>query len=108
MSRYEFIAAEKANFPVRRMCNDSVAELDRLGFVRSMSRKGNCRDNAVAESFFSTLEHECIQGRVFSDLEHARSVFTDYFDNPVRLHSTNGFKSPIIRELDFLSQPQAA
>ncbi len=75
-----------------------------------MSRKGNCWDNAVAESFFSTLEHECIQGRVFSDLEHARSVFTDYFDNynPVRLHSTNGFKSPIILELDFLSQPQAA
>jgi transposase InsO family protein len=91
--------------------DDYVAELDRLGFVRSMSRKGNCWDNAVAESFFSTLEHECIQRRVFADIEHARSILVDYFDNfynPVRLHSTNGFKSPIVRELDFLSQPQAA
>lgn len=91
--------------------DDYVAELARLGFVRSMSRKGNCWDNAVAESFFSTLEHESIQGRVFADIEHARSVLADYFDNfynPVRLHSTNGFKSPFVRELDFLSQPQAA
>ena len=88
-----------------------VAELDRLGFVRSMSRKGNCWDNAVAESFFSTLEHECIQGRILADIQHARSVLIDYLDdfyNPVRLHSTNGFKSPIVCELHFLSQPQAA
>jgi hypothetical protein len=38
-------------------------------------------------------------------------VLADYIDNfynPVRLHSTNGFKSPIVCELDFLSQPQAA
>lgn len=91
--------------------SEYVTTLDRLGFVRSMSRKGNCWDNAVAESFFSTLEHECIQGRVFVDSDHARTVLADYlvdFYNPVRLHSTNGFKSPIVRELDFLSQPQAA
>lgn len=91
--------------------SDYVAALERFGFVRSMSRKGNCWDNAVAESFFSTLEHECIQGRVFVDIEHARGVLADYlgdFYNPVRLHSTNGFKSPLVRELDFLCQPQAA
>jgi transposase InsO family protein len=91
--------------------SEYVAALERFGFVRSMSRKGNCWDNAVAESFFSTLEHECIQGRVFVDIDHARAVLADYlfdFYNPVRLHSTNGFKSPIVRELDFHSQPQAA
>lgn len=91
--------------------SEYVAALERFGFVRSMSRKGNCWDNAVAESFFSTLEHECIQGRVFVDIDHAHAVLADYlgnFYNPVRLHSTNGFKSPIVRELDFLSQPQAA
>lgn len=90
---------------------DYVAELDRCGFRRSMSRKGNCWDNAVAESFFSTLEHECIQGRVFANLEHARGVLSDHIDdfyNPVRLHSTNGFKSPVMSELCFHSQPQAA
>jgi transposase InsO family protein len=91
--------------------DDYVAELDRPGFVRSMSRKGNCWDNAVAESFFSTLEHESIQGRIFADIEQVRGVLVDYFDNfynPIRLHSTNGFKSPIVRELDFLFQPRAA
>jgi transposase InsO family protein len=90
---------------------DYVRQLDELGFVRSMSRKGNCWDNAVAESFFSTLEFECVQGRVFADLEHARSVIADYLDafyNPVRLHSTNGFQSPIVSELFFHSHPQAA
>lgn len=88
-----------------------VTELDRHGFVRSMSRKGNCWDNAVAESFFSTLEYECIQGRVFADIEHARAVLVGYIDdfyNPVRLHSTNGFKSPVVSELGFHSHPQAA
>jgi len=91
--------------------SDYVAELDRYGIVRSMSRKGNCWDNAPAESFFSTLEYECIQGRVFADLEHARGVIADYLDdfyNPVRLHSTNGYKSPIALELGFHSPPQAA
>jgi len=88
-----------------------IAELDQYGFVRSMSRKGNCWDNAVAESFFSTLEHECIQGRVFADIEHTRSVIADYidkFDSPIRLHSTNGFKSPIVSELCLHSHPRAA
>jgi putative transposase len=88
-----------------------IADLDQYGFVRSMSRKGNCWDNAPAESFFSTLEYECIQGRVFADLEHARGVIADYIDdfyNPIRLHSTNGFKSPIVSELGFHSHPQAA
>ena len=90
---------------------DYVRELDDFGFVRSMSRKGNCWDNAVAESFFSTLEFECVKGRVFTDLKHARSVLADYLDafyNPVRLHSTNGFRSPIVSELFFHSSPQAA
>jgi transposase InsO family protein len=91
--------------------SDYVAELDRHGIVRSMSRKGNCWDNAPAESFFSTLEYECIQGRVFADIEHARRVLADYLDdfyNPVRLHSTNGYTSPIVYELGFHSPPQAA
>jgi len=88
-----------------------VAALGQHGFIRSMSRKGNCWDNAVAESFFSTLEHECIQGCVFADIEHARQVLADYIDdfyNPTRLHSTNSYKSPVAHELGFHFPPQAA
>lgn len=65
--------------------SEYVAPLERFGFVRSMSHKGNCWDNAVAESFFSTLEHECIQGRVSVDIDHVRAVLADYlgdFYNP--------------------------
>ncbi len=91
--------------------DDYVAELERHGFLRSMSRKGDCWDNAVAESFFSTLEYECVRGRIFGDIAHAKADVGSYIDdfyNPTRLHSTNGFASPITRELRFLSRPQAA
>ena len=46
----------------------------------SMSRKGNCWDNAVAESFFATLKRECIGKRVFVDLTEAKAVLFDYIE----------------------------
>jgi transposase InsO family protein len=66
------------------------------GIVCSMSRKGNCWDNAVVESFFSTLDFEC--GEVFSSRTAARREITQYilgFYNPTRLHSTLGYMSPM-------------
>ena len=68
------------------------------GFVCSMSRKGNCWDNAVVESFFSTLDIECARGEVFSSRSVARREVADYilgFYNPTRLHSTLGYVSPM-------------
>lgn len=82
--------------------DDYVAALEARGFVRSMSRKGDCWDNAVAESFFASLEHECVQGRAFADLRDTKRVvasYIDHFYNPERLHSTLGFKSPIEFEI---------
>lgn len=64
----------------------------------SMSRKGNCWDNAVAESFFSTLEFECSRGEIFASRAEARRLVREYilgFYNPTRLHSTLGYKSPM-------------
>ena len=64
----------------------------------SMSRKGNCWDNAVAESFFATLKRECIGKRVFVDLTEAKAVLFDYievFYNRQRLHSTLDYLSPV-------------
>jgi len=64
----------------------------------SMSRKGNCWDNAVVESFFATLKRECIGKRVFVDLTDAKAVLFDYievFYNRQRLHSTLDYLSPV-------------
>lgn len=67
------------------------------GFIASMSRKGNCIDNAVAESFFSTLKAELVAGARFATREAAARAVTDYierFYNEERLHSTLGYLSP--------------
>ena len=68
-----------------------------LGIECSMSRRGDCYDNAVAERFFWSLKHEWTKHESFTDLEAARlSVFkyVDTFYNPVRLHQSLGYKSP--------------
>jgi putative transposase len=68
------------------------------GIVCSMSRKGNCWDNAVAESFFSTLDIECEHGDLFPSRSVARREVAEYilgFYNPTRLHSTLGYRSPM-------------
>jgi putative transposase len=68
-----------------------------LGIECSMSRAGECYDNAVAERFFWSLKHEWTKHQSFADLEAARlSVFkyVETFYNPVRLHQTLGYRSP--------------
>lgn len=64
----------------------------------SMSRRGNCHDNAVAESFFSALKKERIRRRIYPNREAARSDVFDYiemFYNPVRRHGSAGDLSPV-------------
>jgi len=71
--------------------------LDRLGMVCSMSRKGDCWDNAVVESFFGSLKTERIHQRLYRTREEARRDIFEYievFYNRVRLHSTLGYLSP--------------
>jgi len=63
----------------------------------SMSRRGNCWDNAVAESFFSSLKKEQIKKEIYRTLELARAEKADYIDsfyNPTRRHSHLGGVSP--------------
>ncbi len=67
------------------------------GLVPSMSRKGNCYDNACAESFFSTLKNELIHHCDFHTREQARSAIFDYievFYNRQRRHASLGYVSP--------------
>ena len=63
-----------------------------------MGSKGDCFDNAVAESFFATLEKDLLRRRSFATRQDARRAVFDYieaFDNPIRLHSTLGYVSPV-------------
>jgi transposase InsO family protein len=67
----------------------------------SMSRKGNCWDNAVAESFFHTLKTELIYLEDFDTHEHAQTAVFEYievFYNRQRCHSANGYLAPLAYE----------
>jgi putative transposase len=67
----------------------------------SMSRKGNCWDNAVAESFFHTLKTELIYLEDFDTREHAQTAVFEYievFYNRQRCHSANGYLAPLAYE----------
>lgn len=64
----------------------------------SMSRRGNCHDNAVAESFFQLLKRERIRRRTYLTREAARQDVFEYiemFYNPKRKHTNNGMLSPV-------------
>lgn len=64
----------------------------------SMSRRGNCHDNAVAESFFNLLKRERIRRRTYRSRQEARRDVFDYiemFYNPKRKHARNGMLSPV-------------
>ncbi len=71
--------------------------LARFGCEASMSRVGNCYDNAVMESFFATLKAECAT-RPFATCAQARTAIFEYIEgwyNRARLHSTLGYRSPL-------------
>jgi putative transposase len=84
----------------------SIAYQNRLAGANiqmSMSRIGNCYDNAVVESFFSTLKTECVSGQFVSHAL-ARTTIFEYIEvwyNRQRLHSTLGYLSPA----EFEQQP---
>jgi putative transposase len=75
--------------------------LEQHNLVPSMSRRGNCWDNAVVESFFNLLKRERIRRRKYKTREEARQDVFDYiefFYNPQRKHVRNGMLSPIAFE----------
>jgi putative transposase len=76
---------------------DYRAELAAHGMIASMSGKGDCYDNAVAESFFSTLEFELLMQNEWHTREEARRAIFRYIEtwyNRQRRHSTLGYLSP--------------
>ena len=82
---------------VQYACNDFRKELDHHGFVQSMSRKGNCWDNAVAESFFGVMKTELVYHERYEghqDTLHSIFEYIEVFYNRQRRHSTLGYLCP--------------
>lgn len=83
---------------VQYACSGFRETLDHHGFVQSMSRKGDCWDNAVAESFFKTIKTELIYQNTFFTRDQAKKEIFEYIEsyyNGIRRHSTLGYKTPI-------------
>lgn len=90
---------------------DYRAALACHGVVASMSRKGDCWDNAVAESFFATLRAELVDHQLYATHQSATSSIGDYVDNfynVERRHSFLGYLNPIEFELRSRSVQQVA
>jgi putative transposase len=85
--------------------NEYQAALEQHGLTCSMSRKGNCWDNAVMESFFSRLKVELIYAENYKKVEDARAGIFEYieiFYNRLRRHSAIGYISPHEYEQQFM------
>ena len=83
---------------VQYACDDYQELLRSNGLEVSMSRKGNCWDNAAMESFFGTLKQELVHRETYATREEARHSLFEYievFYNRQRLHSTLGYLSPV-------------
>jgi putative transposase len=72
-------------------------KLNLLGIVQSMSRRGNCYDNAYAETFFHTLKVELVHRRKFETRAQAEKEIQEYIDwyNTKRIHSKLGYQTPL-------------
>ena len=84
--------------------DDYQNTLQTFGIECSMSRRGNCYDNAVAERFFWSLKHEWTKHNEYDDIGSARlSVFTyiEVFYNRQRLHQSLGYKTPEAFEAEY-------
>jgi putative transposase len=79
-------------------CREYADFLQHLGITASMSRKGNCWDNAVVESFFASIKVEFKPERSWKTRAQARAAIAEYIDgwyNPRRRHSANQYLSPV-------------
>lgn len=96
---------------VHYACSEYRDLLDGNGITCSMSRKGDCWDNAVAESFFSSLAFELERDARWYDVHDVERDLVEYIDgyyNTTRRHSHNLYLSPIDFEHQFLHERNAA
>lgn len=95
---------------VQYTCRDWREFLKEHNLEASMSRKGNCHDNAVAESFFSLLKTERIKRKIYRTRDEARAEifnYIEFFYNTKRRHGSNGGLPPIEYERLYLEKLSA-
>lgn len=83
---------------VQYACQETRKQLARAGFIRSMSGRGNCYDNAPSESFMHTIKVELIYDENYKTRKEAHTAIFDYielFYNRQRKHSSLGYLSPV-------------
>jgi len=83
---------------VQYACREYRRELERYGLTASMSRKGNCYDNAAMEAFWSTLKREALADSAEWTKDRVRRELFEFIEadyNRSRLHSSLGYKSPV-------------
>ncbi len=93
------------DYPVRQPGHDD--RLADYAMTASMSRKGNCWDNAPSESFFNSLKNEWVHGTTYATQAEAEADLFHYievFYNRSRRHSTLGYSSPIRFLQDWISK----
>ena len=85
-------------------CSNLIGSLlgNNIKVSQSMSRKGNCWDNSVSESFFKTIKHECLYRYNFSSYEGLYGCISEYISwyNTQRIHSILGYIKPLEKELE--------
>jgi transposase InsO family protein len=84
--------------------HDYQQQLKAFGMIPSMSRKGDCYDNAVVESFFHTLKNEQFGDQIYLTRKETRLAVIDYiemFYNSHRLHSSLGYVAPNDYEMNY-------
>jgi transposase InsO family protein len=83
---------------IQYACREYRGELQRHGLVASMSRKGNCYDNAAMEAFWSTLKREVLEESANWSPNRVRRELLEFIEsdyNRSRLHSSLGYRSPV-------------
>ena len=96
---------------VQYACTDFRNQLKSLPVVQSMSRRGNCWDNAVAESFFKTFKSELVNQVDFHTRDEARLATFEYIEgwyNRRRRHSSLNYQAPAHQESLFYTTPMVA
>ena len=96
---------------VQYACQQFTSQLKGKPVLQSMSRKGNCWDNAVAESFFKTMKTELIYHRKFATRQEARLAIFEYIEgwyNRKRRHSALDYRTPCHLESLYLKNNVAA
>lgn len=96
---------------VQYACSEFREQLEGMPVLQSMSRKGNCWDNAVAESFFKTMKTEMVYHHKFATRQQARLAVFEYiesFYNRKRRHSALGYLTPCQYESLLYNQAVAA